>query len=54
MIIFMQKKSKEFEYVGNYRHTGSTISSKTLYFVDCESANGKSEKKLGSNERYIH
>ena len=34
--------------------TGSTISSETLYFVDCESADGRSEKNLGSNERYIH
>ena len=31
------------------QHTGSTISSETLYFVDCESA-----EFLVSNERYIN
>ena len=36
------------------KFTGSTICSETLYFVDCESADGRSEKILGSNERYIH
>ena len=34
--------------------TGSTICSETLYFVDCESADGRSENYLSSNERYIH
>ena len=36
------------------QYTGLTISSETLYFVDCESADGKRENNLGSNERYIH
>ena len=36
------------------RFTGSTIRSETLYFVDYESADGRSEKYLDSNERYIH
>ena len=34
--------------------TGSTISSEMLYFVDCQSSDRRSEKVLGSNERYIH
>ena len=38
----------------HYYHTGSTICSETLYFVDCESADWRSEKILGSNERYIY
>ena len=36
------------------KYTGSTICSETLYFVDCESADWRSEKFLGSNERYIY
>ena len=30
------------------------LDKETLYFVDCESADGRSEIFLGSNERYIH
>ena len=41
-------------YESKQIYTGSTISSERLYFVYCESADGKSEKKLDSNERYIH
>ena len=34
--------------------TGSTICLETLYFVDCESDDGRSEIFFGSNERYIY
>ena len=33
--------------------TGPTISSETLYFVDCKSADGRSELFFDLNERYI-
>ena len=34
------------------RHTGSTVSSGTLYFVDWESAEGRRGHFLGQNQRY--